>query len=78
MDTSEPLFFRDGGGDMSEVLLLKVSEAARRIGLGRSFTYQLIRRGELRSVKIGGSRRVAVADVEEFVLRLRESAEDLD
>ncbi len=63
---------------MSEVLLLKVSEAARRIGLGRSFTYQLIRRGELRSVKIGGSRRVAVADVEEFVLRLRESAEDLD
>ena len=59
---------------MSEVLLLTVTEAAHRIGLGRTFTYDLIRRGELRSLKIGGSRRVAVADIEEFVGRLRDEA----
>ncbi len=61
---------------MSEVLLLTVTEAAHRIGLGRTVTYDLIRRGELRSLKIGGSRRVAVADVEEFVIRLRETADE--
>jgi excisionase family DNA binding protein len=59
---------------MSEVLLLTVKEAAHRIGLGRTFTYELIRRGELRSLKIGGARRVAVADIEEFVIRLRDEA----
>jgi excisionase family DNA binding protein len=62
---------------MSEVLLLTVTEAAHRIGLGRTVTYDLIRRGELRSLKIGGSRRVATADIEEFVNRLREAGEDL-
>jgi excisionase family DNA binding protein len=61
---------------MSEVLLLTVTETARRIGLGRTVTYDLIRRGELRSLKIGGSRRVAAADIEEFVLRLREQGDD--
>ena len=63
---------------MSEVLLVTVTEAAYRIGLGRTITYDLIRRGELRSLKIGGARRVAVADIEEFVVRLRESAGETD
>ena len=63
---------------MSEVLLVTVTEAAYRIGLGRTITYDLIRRGELRSLKIGGARRVAVADIEEFVVRLRESAGEGD
>ena len=62
---------------MPEKLLLTVVEAAQRIGLGRTFTYDLIRRGQLRSLKIGGARRVAVADIEEFVLRLREAAGEL-
>ena len=57
---------------MSNPLLLTVTEAAQRIRLGRSFTYDLIRRGELRSVKIGGARRVLAADLEEFVQRLRD------
>ena len=62
---------------MDDKLLLTIQEAAHRIGLGRTFTYDLIRRGELRSLKIGAARRVAVADVEEFVTRLREASEDL-
>ena len=59
---------------MNDKMLLTIREAAQRIGLGRTFTYDLIRRGELRSVKIGGARRVAVADLEEFVGRLRSEA----
>lgn len=60
---------------MSDKILLTIQETARRIGLGRTFTYDLIRRGELRSVKIGVARRVAVADIEDFVERLRRGAE---
>ncbi|MBI5284955.1 MAG: helix-turn-helix domain-containing protein [Chloroflexi bacterium] len=56
-------------------MLLTVAEAAQRIRLGRSFTYDLIRRGTLPSVKIGGARRVAVADLEEFVRHLREQSD---
>lgn len=59
---------------MGEELLVTVHEAARRLGLGRSATYTLIQRGELPSIKIGGSRRVAVADLCEFVERLRAEA----
>lgn len=61
---------------MGEKLLLTVDEAAKRMGLGRSFTYDLIRRGALVSLKIGGARRVAIADLEEFVGRLRDAAAD--
>jgi excisionase family DNA binding protein len=57
-----------------EALLVTVTEAARRLGLGRSATYVLVQRGELPSLKIGGSRRVAVADLNEFVQRLRAEA----
>jgi excisionase family DNA binding protein len=60
---------------MNDKMLLTIQEAAHRIGLGRTFTYDLIRRGELRSLKIGGARRVAVADIEDFVERLRRGTE---
>jgi len=59
-----------------EELLVTVTEAARRLRLGRSATYLLIQRGELPSIKIGGSRRVAVADLHEFVDRLRAEASE--
>ena len=55
-----------------EEMLLTVGQAAARIGLGRSFCYELIRRGELPSVKIGGARRIVTTDLERFVERVRE------
>jgi excisionase family DNA binding protein len=61
---------------VADVLLLTVTEAAQRIRLGRSITYDLIRRGELRSVKIGGARRVLVTDLEEFVRRLHDDSDE--
>ena len=59
---------------MGQELLVDVREAARRLGLGRSLTYSLIVKGKLPSVKIAGARRIAVADLEAFVSRLREEA----
>ena len=59
---------------MSEEILLDVDEAARRLGMGRSFTYALVLRGDIPSVKLGRSRRVVAAGLEEYVrLRLAET-----
>ncbi len=52
-----------------EKLLLKIEEAAHALSLGRSKTYELIQRGQLRTVKIGRSTRVPVDAVREFVER---------
>lgn len=52
---------------MSDELLLTVTEAARRLGIGRTLLYELMLRGEVMSVKVGRSRRVPVWSVEQFV-----------
>jgi excisionase family DNA binding protein len=52
-------------------LLLTVDEAAQRLGIGRSHTYGYVMRGFIPSVKLGRSRRVPAAALEEFVGRLR-------
>lgn len=57
---------------MTEELLITVHESARRLGLGRSTTYELLRDGLLPSVRIGSARRIAVADLEAFVQLLKE------
>jgi excisionase family DNA binding protein len=56
------------------LLLLTAEEAARALRVGRSKVYELMRSGELRSVKLGGSRRVSVTALVEFVARLEENA----
>ena len=61
---------------MSEEILITVSEAARRLGLGRSMTYRFIQTGNLPSLKIGGARRILVADLHEFVQHLKEQSTD--
>ncbi len=60
---------------MCETLLIDVGEAARRLRLGRSITYELLRTGQLRSVKIGGARRILVSDLADFVSRLESDTE---
>lgn len=39
-------------------VLLTVEQAARRLGIGRTTVFRLIRTGELHSVRIGRARRV--------------------
>lgn len=50
-----------------EKLLLSPVEAAAHLSLGRSKIYELMRLGQLRSVKIGGCRRIPRAALAEFV-----------
>lgn len=54
-------------GDHLQKLLLTPEEAADVIGIGRSKMYELIGRGEIRSVKIGALRRVPFKAIELFV-----------
>lgn len=43
---------------MADVLLLTPEEAAKRLSIGRSAVFDLLRRGELESLTIGRSRRI--------------------
>jgi excisionase family DNA binding protein len=60
-----------------ERIALRPVEAAEAIGIGRSKVYELIQRGELPSVRIGGSVRVPVSALNEWIkTRLRGDAGD--
>ena len=61
-------------GNGLPVLLLRPEDAARALGVGRTKVYELMRSGALRSVRVGGLRRVPVAALNEFVTRLEEEA----
>jgi excisionase family DNA binding protein len=58
-----------GTGPEVPTLLLTVEEAAKMLRCGRTMVSGLISSNELRTVKIGALRRVALADVEEYVDR---------
>lgn len=61
---------------MTEELLITVPEASRRLSMGRSTVYELMRDGLLPSMRIGGARRIAVVDLEAFVQLLKEVSAD--
>ncbi len=50
-------------------LLLTMDEAARALGLGVTSFYDLVMKKQIASIKIGRSRRVPIAALEEFVAR---------
>jgi excisionase family DNA binding protein len=45
------------------------------LGIGRTKVYDLIRTGALRSVRLGGSRRIPATALAEFVAQLEEEAD---
>jgi excisionase family DNA binding protein len=53
-----------------EPMLLTLKETAVLLRLGRSKLYELMAAGKLRSVKIGGSRRISATALAEFVAAL--------
>src|SRR6478752_5894398 len=67
MTTADRL--RAAGPD--ESLLLTPEEAARLLRIGRTTVYALIKAGDLRPVHIGRSCRLARAELERYVNRLR-------
>jgi len=50
-------------------LLLRPAEAAEAIGIGRSKVYELLASGELPSIRIGGTVRVPVDALREWIDR---------
>ena len=60
---------------MEHELLITIPEACRRLSIGRTRLYELLKLRVLPSVKIGSSRRIAVSDLDDFVQVLKE-AED--
>jgi excisionase family DNA binding protein len=55
--------------------LLTITEARKLVKLGSTTFYSLLRNGEIRSMKIGKSRRIEPAAIEEFLERLRRGEE---
>jgi excisionase family DNA binding protein len=60
---------------MPQLLLYRPEEAAQLLGVGRTMVYELIRAGRLRSIKLGGARRITPAALADLVASLeREQA----
>jgi excisionase family DNA binding protein len=60
---------------MRQPLLYRPEEAAQLLGVGRTMVFELIRTGRLRSVKLGGARRISPAALADLVAALeREQA----
>jgi excisionase family DNA binding protein len=53
----------------NERLLLTVEEAARRLGIGRTLAWQLVRDGQLPSVRLGRLVRVPARALEDWLKR---------
>lgn len=44
-----------------------VEEVAEMLGIGRTAVYRLIKTGDLGSQKVGGSRRIFLSDLEDYL-----------
>ena len=55
--------------DQHERVLLRPEEAARRLSIGRTQLFELIRDGKLDSIKVGRLRRIPTASLQKFVER---------
>ncbi len=53
--------------DLSEFELLDVPDVMKVLRLSRTMVYNLLRAGELRSIKIGATWRIPVADLRRFL-----------
>ena len=63
---------------MTDPILLKPTEAAAALGLGRSKLYELMHDGVLESVHIGACRRIPREAITALVVRLRGDAGDAE
>ena len=62
-----PLLWKD-------LQLFTVAEVSNILGIGRSKVYELLYKGEVKSVKIGGSRRIRYSDLGEYVRYLDDAS----
>ncbi len=77
MKLSESEQWREPADSDEEPLCLGIDPSSRRLGVGRSTIYELIKAGKLRTVTIGTRRLIPVAELRAYVERLLvESAGD--
>jgi excisionase family DNA binding protein len=57
-----------------EKLLISVEEACQILSIGKTRAYELIKSGQLRTVKLGVTRRVLYESVREFVAALTQQS----
>jgi excisionase family DNA binding protein len=50
-------------------LLLTIEEAAELLGCGRTLMYDLVRRREVRTIKLGRLRRIPREAIDDFITR---------
>lgn len=58
----------------SEPICVRVNDAARLIGVGRTKLYELIAAGEVDTVKFGKATRVLTGSLHDFIRRQRGAA----
>jgi excisionase family DNA binding protein len=51
-------------------ILVSVVEVARMLSIGRTAAWELVRKQEITSVKIGRARRVPIGAIQEYIQRL--------
>lgn len=62
---------------MSQTLLLTVEQTAAELHIARRRVFELIRNGQLASVKIGKSRRIRSTDLADYVARLSDGTQQI-
>lgn len=55
-------------------ICVRVNDAARMIGIGRTKLYELIAAGEVETVKLGKSTRITTASLHDLIRRQREAS----
>ena len=74
MDSCTPIETNDGTG--LGQLLLTAEQVATSLAICRTKVYDLLRSGQLESIRIGASRRIPSAALAEYVERLRKEQEE--
>jgi excisionase family DNA binding protein len=54
----------------SKPILVSVVEAAQMLSIGRTVAWELVRKQKIKSVKIGRTRRVPIAAIQDYIQRL--------
>jgi excisionase family DNA binding protein len=51
-------------------MLLSITESARRLGIGKTRVFELLKTEELHAVRLGGRTLIPIAELERFVAQL--------
>lgn len=57
--------------------LVTVEELARILSIGRTAAWELVRKRKIKSVKIGRTRRVPLASIQEYIEQLMDEEGDV-